>query len=159
MELDLGDVEIGGFLKSGIVYKCSPNQLLPCNHITRYGMGLVWSLCALVRGASYYIRVCRTLESRLSQVVGNSVAGLPIGYLSGRHLGSPTLAPEWHSEGGTARVCRGGKLHRVGTRTKVDRWRALIDYPNPTYLCMMVHGGIPMDLSNGVGKVYNLCRV
>jgi hypothetical protein len=52
MELDLGDVEIGGFLKSGIVYKCSPNQLLPCNHITRYGTGLVWSLFALVRGAS-----------------------------------------------------------------------------------------------------------
>jgi hypothetical protein len=41
MDLDLGDVEIGGVLKSGIVYKCSPNQLLPCNHITRYGTGLV----------------------------------------------------------------------------------------------------------------------
>jgi hypothetical protein len=41
MELDLGGVEVDGFLKSGIVYKCSPNQLLPCNHITRYGTGLV----------------------------------------------------------------------------------------------------------------------
>jgi hypothetical protein len=40
-----------------------------------------------VRGASHYIRVCRTLESRLSQVVGNSVAGPPIGYPFGRHLG------------------------------------------------------------------------
>jgi hypothetical protein len=57
------------------------------------------------------------------------------------------------------RYCRGGKLHRVGTRTKVDRWRASIDYPNPAYLCMTVRGGIPADLSNGVGKVYNLCRV
>jgi hypothetical protein len=86
-ELDLRGVEMGGFLKSGIVYKYSPNQLLPYNHITRYGTGLVWSLSVLVRGASYYIRVCRTPESGLSQVVGNSVAGLPIGYPSGRHLG------------------------------------------------------------------------
>jgi hypothetical protein len=159
MELDLGDVEIGGFLKSGIVYKCSPNQLLSCNHITQYGTGLVWSLCALVQGASYYIRVCRTSQSGLSQVVGNSVVGLPIGYPSGGHLGFPTVALEWHSKGGTAGMCRGGKLHRVGTCTKVDRWRASIDYLNPAYLCMMVPGGIPVDLSNGVGKVYKLCRV
>jgi hypothetical protein len=47
----------------------------------------------------------------------------------------------------------------VGTCTKVDRWRALIDYPNPAYLCMMVHGGIPVDLSDGVGKVYNIYSV
>jgi hypothetical protein len=26
-------------------------------------------------------------------------------------------------------------------------------------LCMTVRGGILADLSNGVGKVYNLCRV
>jgi hypothetical protein len=74
-------------------------------------------------------------------------------------LGSPAVAPELRSEGGTAGACRGGKLHRVGTRTKVDRWRASIDYPNPAYLGMTVRGGIPADLSNGVGKVYNLCRV
>jgi hypothetical protein len=80
-------------------------------------------------------------------------------YLVRRHLGSPTMVPELHSEGGTAEACRGGKLHRVGNCTKVDRWRALIDYPNPTYLCMTVRGGIPADLSDGVGKVYNLCRV
>jgi hypothetical protein len=24
----------GGFVKNGIVYKCSPDQLFPCNHIT-----------------------------------------------------------------------------------------------------------------------------
>jgi hypothetical protein len=33
MELDMRDKGLGGFMKSGIVYKCSPNQLLPCNHI------------------------------------------------------------------------------------------------------------------------------
>jgi hypothetical protein len=58
-----------------------------------------------------------------------------------------------------AGTCRGGKLHRVGTRTKVDRWRASIDYPNLAYSGMTVRGVIPVDLSNGVGKVYNLCRV
>jgi hypothetical protein len=30
----MGDKGVGGFMKSGIVHKCSPNQLLPCNHIT-----------------------------------------------------------------------------------------------------------------------------
>jgi hypothetical protein len=112
-----------------------------------------------VPGASHYIRVCRTLESGLSQVVGNSIAGPPIGYPPGRHLGSPAVASELCSRGGTAGTFRGGKLHRVGTRAKADRWRALIDYPNPAYLCMTVRGDIPADLSDGVGKVYNLCRV
>jgi hypothetical protein len=78
---------------------------------------------------------------------------------AGRHLGSPAVASGLRSRGGTAGTCRGGKLHRVGTRTKVGRWRALIDYANPAYLCMTVRGGIPADLSDGVGKVYNLCRV
>jgi hypothetical protein len=91
--------------------------------------------------------------------MGNSKSGSFGIYPVGRHLGSPAVAPELHSEGGTAGACRGGKLHRVGTRTKVDRWRALIDYPNPAYLCMTDRGGIPVDLSDGVGKVYNLCRV
>jgi hypothetical protein len=76
-----------------------------------------------------------------------------------RHFGSPTVAPELRSKGGTAGACRGGRLHRVGTHAKVDGWRALIDYPNPAYLCITVRGSIPADLSNGVGKVYNLCRV
>jgi hypothetical protein len=91
--------------------------------------------------------------------VGNSKSGSFGIYPAGRYLGSPAVAPELHSEGGTTGACRGGKLHRVGTCTKVDRWRALIDYPNLTYLCMMVYGGIPADLSNLVVKVYNLCRV
>jgi hypothetical protein len=34
MELDMGGEGVGGFRENGIVYKCSPNQLLPCNHIT-----------------------------------------------------------------------------------------------------------------------------
>jgi hypothetical protein len=69
------------------------------------------------------------------------------------------MAPELRSGGGTAGACRGDTLQRVDTRTKVDGWRALIDYPNPAYLCMTVCGGIPVDLSNLVGKVYNLYRV
>jgi hypothetical protein len=91
--------------------------------------------------------------------VGNSKSGSFGIYPAGRHLGSPAMAPELRSKGGTAGMCRGGKLHRAGTRTKVGRWRASIDYLNPTYLCMTVRGGIPVDLSDGVGKVYNLCRV
>jgi hypothetical protein len=91
--------------------------------------------------------------------MGNSKSGFVGIYPARRHLGSPAVAPELHSEGGTTGACRGGKLNRVGTHTKVDRWRAMIDYPIPTYLCMTVRGGIPTDLSNGVGKVYNLCRV
>jgi hypothetical protein len=47
----------------------------------------------------------------------------------------------------------------VGTRTKIDRWKTLFDYPNPAYLCMMNRGGISAGLSNLVGKLYNLCRV
>jgi hypothetical protein len=41
----------------------------------------------------------------------------------------------------------------------VDGWTAMIDYPNPAYLCMTVRGGILVNLSDGVGKLYNLCRV
>jgi hypothetical protein len=37
LEFDMGDEGVDGFEKNGIVYKCSPNQLLPCKHIT-----LVW---------------------------------------------------------------------------------------------------------------------
>jgi hypothetical protein len=84
----------------------------------------------------------------------NTYHGIP--RAAGRHLGSPAVAPELRSGGGTARACQGGWLHRVGTRTKVGRWKALFDYPNPAYLSMTVRGGIPVDLSNLVGKVYNL---
>jgi hypothetical protein len=66
------------------------------------GRGLARSLFALVRGESYYIRVCRTPESELSQVVGNSVEIPPIGYPSGRHLG--------FSRRGTRATLNGGRL-------------------------------------------------
>jgi hypothetical protein len=74
-------------------------------------------------------------------------------------LGSPAVALELRSGGGTAGVCQGGILHRAGTRTKVGRWKTLFDYLNPAYLCMMVRSGISADLSNLVGKVHNLYRV
>jgi hypothetical protein len=41
----------------------------------------------------------------------------------------------------------------------VDICKTPFDYPNPAYVCMTDRGGIPADLSNLVGKVYNLCRV
>jgi hypothetical protein len=63
-------------------------------HYPGMGWGLAWSLSALVREASHYIRVCRAPESGLSQVVGNSVAGPPVGYPPERHLGSPSVALE-----------------------------------------------------------------
>jgi hypothetical protein len=47
----------------------------------------------------------------------------------------------------------------VGSRTKVDEWKAMTDYPNPAYLRMTDRGAIPVDLTDGVGKVCNLCRV
>jgi hypothetical protein len=129
------------------------------------GRGLVGSLSALVRGVSYYIRVRGTLKTWCTLPLNpgcprewsNTYHG--ISQATGRHLGSPAVAPELRSGGGIAGMCRGGRLHRVDTRTKVDGWKTLIDYPNPAYVCMMVCGGIPADLSDGVGKVYNLCRV
>jgi hypothetical protein len=69
------------------------------------------------------------------------------------------MMPKLRSGGGTAGACRGGRIHREGTRTKVDRWKTLFDYPNSAYLGMTVRGGILEDLSNLVGKVYNLYRV
>jgi hypothetical protein len=121
------------------------------------GHGLVRSLSALVRGVSYYIRVRGTMIIWCSlprnpgcpREWGNTYHG--ISRAAGRHLGSPAMAPELHSGGGTAGACRGGRLHRVDTCTKVDGWKASIDYPNPAYWCMTVRGGIPADLSNGVG--------
>jgi hypothetical protein len=99
----------------------------------------------------------RTPESGLSPRMGQYISR----HIPSRRktLGFSAVAPELRSGGGTAGACRGGRLHRVDTRNKVDGWKTLIDYLNPAYLCMTVHGGNPADLSNGVGKVYNLCRV
>jgi hypothetical protein len=77
------------------------NNYLVQSHYPGMGWGLVWSLPVLVRGASYYIRVYRTPESGLLQVVGNSVAVPPIGYPSGRHLG--------FSHRGTGTMLDGGR--------------------------------------------------
>jgi hypothetical protein len=61
-------------------------------------------------------------------VVGNSVAGPPIGYLPGRHYGSPAVALELRLN--VEVDCQGvpGRyiLHRVGPCTKVDKRKALI---------------------------------
>jgi hypothetical protein len=61
------------------------------------GRGLAQCLFALVRGSLQLYKGRQTPESGLSQMVGNSVAGPPIGYPSGRHLGSPAMALELHS--------------------------------------------------------------
>jgi hypothetical protein len=95
-ELDMGDEGVGGFLKKGIVYKCSPNQLTRATTLPWYGMGLSSKFVRFSAGS-----LCRTPESGLSQVVGNSIAGLPIGFPPGRYLGFS---------------------HR-GTRTTLDRGR------------------------------------
>jgi hypothetical protein len=41
----------------------------------------------------------------------------------------------------------------------MNKRKALFDYLKPAYLYMTVRGRVPVDLSNLVGKVYNLCRV
>jgi hypothetical protein len=73
--------------------KCSLRIINPCNHdYPGMGRGLARSLFILVRESHNYIRVCGTPESGLSQVVGNSVAGPPMGYPPERHYGSPDVA-------------------------------------------------------------------
>jgi hypothetical protein len=76
-----------------VITKCLLRTINMCNHdYPGMGQGLARSLFILLRESHNYIRVRSTLESGLSQVVGNSVAGPLIGYPLGR----------------TARVCRGG---------------------------------------------------
>jgi hypothetical protein len=97
-----GGKRSGGFKEKTLVIMYSSGAIKSCNHnYPGVGRGLVQSLPALVQGASHYIRVCRTLESGLSQVVGNSVAAPPIGYPPGRHLGS--------SRRGTGTTLDGGR--------------------------------------------------
>jgi hypothetical protein len=135
-------------------------------HYPGMGWGLAQSLSTLVRGVSYYIRVCGTSEvcTRYPRIQvdpeqwGNTYHG--ISRAAERHLGSPAVVPELAlGKRGTARGHRGGRLHRLGTCTKVDRWKTLFDHLDPAYLCIAVCGGIPVDLLNFLGKVYNLCRV
>jgi hypothetical protein len=87
-ELDYGRKGVGGFYKRHWCFFVVAQNNYPVQpHYPGMGWGLVRSLSVLVRGASYYIRVCRIPESKLLQVVGNSLAGPPIGYPCGRHLG------------------------------------------------------------------------
>jgi hypothetical protein len=133
--------------------------------LPRYGMGPSLKFVCFSAGSLNYIRVRGTLKIWYTlprnpgcpREWGNTYHG--ISRAAGRHLGSPIVAPELRSGGGTVGACRGGRLHRVDTHSKVDGWKTLIDYLNPAYLCMTVRGGIPTDLSNLVCKVYNLCRV
>jgi hypothetical protein len=81
------EVELVGYKRHWCFFVVARSNYPVQPHYPGVGWGLVWSLSVLVRGASYYIRVCRTPESGLSQVVGNSVAGPLIGYPSGRHSG------------------------------------------------------------------------
>jgi hypothetical protein len=130
----------------------------PCNH-DYLGMGrvLARSLFILVWESHNYIRVRGTPESGLSQVVGNSVAGSPIGYPPGRHYGSPDVALELRSN--VEVDCQGvpGRyiLHRVDSHTKVDKRKALIGCLS---WHMMLCGGNVHTMSARmiVGKVYNL---
>jgi hypothetical protein len=137
-----------------VITKCSLRTINPCNHdYPGMGRGLARSLFILVWESHNYIRVHGTPESGLSQVVGNSVAGRPIGYPPGRHYGSPDVALELR-QGVPGRY----KLHRVDSHTKVDKRKALIGYLS--WHMMLCGGGAhTMSIRMIVGKVYNLCRV
>jgi hypothetical protein len=54
---------------------------------------------------------------------------------------------------------REGQAHRVGSYAKLDKQKVLFDYPNPAYFVYDDPWLITADVSNLVGKVYNLCRV
>jgi hypothetical protein len=82
-----------------VITKCLLRTINPCNHdYPGMGRGLARSLFILVQESHNYIRVHSTLESGLSQVVGNSIAGPPIGYPPRRHYGSPNVALELRSK-------------------------------------------------------------
>jgi hypothetical protein len=104
-------------------------------HYPGMGRGLARSLFTLVRGASqlYKGSWCPKSGTRHPWIWVDAYWGSThyngISGAAGRHLGSPAMAPELRSGGGTAGACRGGRLHRVGTRIKVDRWKTLFDYP------------------------------
>jgi hypothetical protein len=97
----MGDEGVGGFLKRALCISVRQTNYPVQPHYPGMGWGLVQSLSILVRGASYYIRVCMTPEFGLSQVVGNSIAGPPIGYPLGRYLG--------FSRCGTGTTLNGGR--------------------------------------------------
>jgi hypothetical protein len=65
------DKGVGGFEMTLVITRYPPEQFTRATvHYPGMGRGLVRSLFTLVRGASHYIRVCRTPESGLSQEYG-----------------------------------------------------------------------------------------
>jgi hypothetical protein len=144
-----------------VITKYSLKTINPCNHdYPGMGRGLARSLSILVWESHNYIRVCGTPESGLSQVVGNSVAGPLIGYPPRRNYGSPDVALELCSN---MKVdCQGvsGRyiLHRVDSRTKVDKPKALIGCLS-WHMMLCGEDAQTMSIRMIVGKVYNLCRV
>jgi hypothetical protein len=93
------------------------------------GGGLAHSLFILVRESHNYIRVRGTPESGLPQVNGQYWMEIQWGiYPAGRHYGSPDVALELRSnvEVGCQGVPGRYILHRVDSRTKVDKRNALI---------------------------------
>jgi hypothetical protein len=144
-----------------VITNCSLRTINPCNHdYPGMGWGLAHSLFILVRESRNYIRVRGTLESGLSQVVGNSIVGPPIGYPPGRHYGSPNVALELCSN--MEVDCQGvpGRciLHRVDSCTKVDKRKALIGCLS-WHMMLCGEDAHTMSTRMIVGKVYNLCRV
>jgi hypothetical protein len=144
-----------------VITKCSLRTINPCNHdYPGIGRDLARSLFILVRESHNYIRVRGTLESGLSQVVGNSVAGPPIGYPPGRHYGSPDMALELRSN--VEVDCQGvpGRyiLHRVDFHTKADKRKALIRFLS-WHMMLCGEDAHTMSIPMIAGKVYNLCRV
>jgi hypothetical protein len=67
MELDMGVKELVVFIKMALCTSVRQTNQFVQPHYPGMGWGFVRSLSALVQGASYYIRVCRTPESRLPQ--------------------------------------------------------------------------------------------
>jgi hypothetical protein len=162
----MGDEGVGGFIKKiALCISVRQTNYSRATTLPRYGTGpslksVCFSAGSLILYKGSWCPESGAWHPRIRvDAYWGSIHYNSISRAAERHLGSPAVAPELRSEGGTAGACRGGRLHRVGTHAKVDWWRALIDYPNPAYLCITARGGNPTDLSNGVGKVYNLCRV
>jgi hypothetical protein len=136
---ELRKKELVAFQMSLVITRYPPEQLTRATTLPRYGTGLspkfiylsVWSL--IVYKGLWYLGSWCTQPRNLGwpRAWGNTYHG--ISQAAGRHLGSPAVASKLRSEGGTAGACRGGRLHRAGTRTKVGRWKTLFDYLNPAY--------------------------
>jgi hypothetical protein len=86
-----------GFIKRALCISVLQTNCLRATILPRYGMGPSPKLNYFSAGSLVLYKGRRAPESGLSQEVCNSVVGPPLGYLSGRHLGSPAVALELHS--------------------------------------------------------------